>query len=300
MRVSWRHLLLAFLMASCLWVVISGREQVEIWEKASVELKGMPKNLTLLSGLPPEIEIRVRGPKGLVRTITDRKLTYVIDLSKVSPGLNVLPVQASGIQLGKAFDVVEVRPSRLTLEVDRFVEKILPVVPRWSGELPPDLFVESASVTPQFVTVLGPDSELAALSDVEAVTSAPRAEEPGSVTLDGTVSLSLRAKSTPAIVEVTYILGMLSQKRTIIRDVIVIPRAGFDIVLNQSAVKLTIEVPDSLKDNSALIGTIRVIFELPEDITPGEYKLPYRLELPDKVKVVGTEPETLTVTVSTK
>lgn len=300
MSVSWRHLLLAFVMASCLWVVISGREQVEIWEKASVELNGMPKNLTLLSGLPPEIEIRVRGPKGLIRTITDRKLTYVLDLSKVRPGLNVLPVQSGGIRLGKAFDVVEVRPSRLTLEVDKLVQKKLPVVPRWSGELPVDLFVESASVKPQYVTVLGPDSELAAVSDVEAVTPAPAVKKPGSVTLDGTVTLSLRAKATPPIVEVTYILGLLSQKRTIIRNVIVIPRAGFDITLNQTAVKLMIEVPDSMKDNSALIDTIRVILELPEDITPGEYQLPYRMELPDKIKVISTEPEALTVTVSAK
>lgn len=298
MGVSFRHLLLAFIMASCLWVVISGREQVEIWERASVELKGMPKDLTLLSGLPPEIEIRVRGPKGLIRTITNRQLTYVLDLSKVHPGLNVLPIQAGGIRLGKAFDVVEVRPSRLTLEVDKLVEKELPVVPRWSGELPPDFFVESATVTPQYVTVSGPESELAALSDVEAVTSAPVVSEPGSVTLDGTVSLSLRAKATPPIVDVTYILGLLAQERTIVRDVLVIPRAGLDITLVQDSVTLTIEVPDSMKDNNALIDSIRVILELPEDITPGEYQLPYRLELPENIKVVGTKPETLTVLIS--
>ncbi|MEZ6853421.1 CdaR family protein [Halodesulfovibrio aestuarii] len=300
MGVSWRHLLLAFVMASCLWVVISGREQVEIWGKASVELKGMPNDLTLLSGLPPEIEIRVRGPKGLMRTITDKQLTYVLDLSKVRPGLNVLPVQSGGIRLGKAFDVVEVRPSRLTLEVDKLIKKKLPVVPRWTGELPTDLFVESASVKPQYVTVQGPDSELVTLSGVEAVTPAPVIKGPGSVTLEGTVSLSLRAKATPPLVEVTYILGMLYQKRTIIRNVIVIPRAGLDISLNRTAVKLMIEVPDSMKDNSALIDTIRVILELPEDITPGEHQLPYRLELPDKIKVTSTEPETLTVTVSKK
>ncbi|WP_290919420.1 CdaR family protein [Halodesulfovibrio sp.] len=300
MSVSWRHFLLAFVMASCLWVVISGREKVEIWEKVSVELKGMPENLTLLSGLPPEIEIRVRGPKGLVRTITDRKLTYVLDLSKVSPGLNVLPVQAGGIRLGKAFDLVEVRPSRLTLEVDKLVEKELPVVPRWSGELPTDLFVESASVTPQFVTVRGPKSELAALSDVEAVTPAPDVSQPGSVTLDGTVALSLRAKATPAVVQVTYMLGLLSQERTIVRDVVVLPRKGLSIALNRPAVKLTISVPESLKDNSALIDTVRVILDLPRDITPGEYQLPYRLELPDKITVVKAEPEILTVTVTAK
>lgn len=300
MRVSWRHLLLAFVMASCLWVVISGREQVEIWEKASVELKGMPTDLTLLSGLPPEIEIRVRGPKGLVRTITNRQLTYVLDLSKVRPGLNVLPIQANGIRLGKAFDVVEVRPSRLTLEVDKLVEKELPVVPRWSGELPPDLFIESATADPQYVTVSGPESELSALSDVEAVTPAPAIENPGSVKLDGTVSLSLRAKATPPIVEVTYILGLLSQERTITRNVIVIPREGLDIELAKRSVKLTIEVPDSLKDDATLLNSIRVILELPEDIAPGEHQLPYRLELPDRIQVVGAEPETLTVTVSKK
>ncbi|SIN69304.1 CdaR family protein [Halodesulfovibrio marinisediminis] len=300
MGVSWRHLLLAFIMASCLWVVISGREQVEIWEKASVELKGMPENLTLLSGLPPEVEIRVRGPKGLIRTITDRKLTYVLDLSKVSPGLNVLPIQANGIRLGKAFDVVELRPSRLTLEVDKLVQRKLPIVPRWSGELPTDLFVESASVKPQFVIVRGPDSELAALSEVEAVTPAPNKKNPGTVTLDGTVALSLRAKATPAVVEVTYILGLRSEEKTITRNVVVIPKAGFDIKLSQSAVKLTIEVPESLKANSTLIEAVRVILELPEGIAPGEYQLPYRLELPDRIQVVGSDPETLTVTVSAK
>lgn len=300
MTVSWRHLLLAFAMATCLWVVISGREQVEIWEKASVELKGMPKNLTLLSGLPPEIEIRVRGPKGLIRTITNRNRTYVLDLSKVRPGLNVLPIPAEGIQLGKAFDVVEVRPSRLTLEVDKLIDKELPVVPRWSGDLAPGLFVESASVNPQYVIVRGPESELAALSDVEAVTPAPASEEPATVTLEGTIALSLRAKATPPVVEVTFILGMLTDELTISRDVTVIPRTGFDIQVKPKTVKVTVDVPESLKDNKVVLDAIRVILDIPEDIAAGVYQLPYTLELPDRIKVVGTEPETLTVTVIKK
>ena len=300
MSISWRHLLLAFVMASCLWVVISGREQVEIWEKASVELQGMPEDLTLLSGLPPEIEIRVRGPKGLIRTITDRKLTYVLDLSKVHTGQNVLPISSEGIRLGKAFAVLEVRPSRLTLEVDKLVEKELPVVPRWSGELPVDLFVESASVDPQYVVVTGPESELETLRSVEAVTPPLSLDAPGTVTEEGTVSLSLRAKATPPIVDVTYILGMLTDQQKIIRDVVVIPQQGVSVKLATSKVTLTVEVPDSLKNNKALLNSVRVLLDIPEDIAPGVHHLPYRLELPDTVKIVAAEPETLAVTVRRK
>ena len=68
-------------------------------EAMSVEMTNAPKDLTIRKGLVSKIEVRVRGPKGLVRSLDRRKWTYSLDVSRLKVGENLVDIDRERIPL---------------------------------------------------------------------------------------------------------------------------------------------------------------------------------------------------------
>ena len=162
--VSKQHLqtalsiLLSLVFAVGLWYVVTGSAQVEADVAVRVEYRGLSSGLLVEEGMINSVNVRLRGPAELLRSLHDRDLTYTVDLSEVRRGANVIPLEPGRLLEFKAYEVVSSRPNRLVLEVDALAEKIVPLE---ASVIPPgensELRLANVLLEPSFVTVQGPE-----------------------------------------------------------------------------------------------------------------------------------------------
>ena len=126
---NWRYLLVAFLLALGLWYTLNAREQIERVVEVRLDYKGLPTGLIVTGGQLNKVSVRLRGPQELLRSMTNREISYTMDLSGVTPGKNVIPLTTGENKPPelRAYEVLEVTPSRMILEVDKIMETNLPV-----------------------------------------------------------------------------------------------------------------------------------------------------------------------------
>ena len=113
-----KYILLSLLLAVGLWYVVIGSAQVEAQFDLRVDYRGLPEGLVVRDGMVNRISVRLRGPGELLRGLHSRDLAYTVDLSEVKKGANVLPLSVDSLTDLKSYEVVDVSPSRLVLEVD--------------------------------------------------------------------------------------------------------------------------------------------------------------------------------------
>ncbi len=297
MRANWQYFILAFLMASSLWFMVSGREEVEAWVRMRIEMKGMPPDLIVMSGLEPQVDIRVRAPKGLLRSLSERPLAYSLNLSALTPGENVIPVHPEQIPLGSAYKVVEVRPSRLTLEVDSIETREVPVTVKPQGELAVDMKIIDAKPVPETVLVRGASSLVKTVESVVVPVTVPTSTEPGLTEVSSPVSVPDGLEAAPAQVRVAFTLGLKTVNKSVVREVEIVEPDGVSVKARSRKVTLQLELPESRSGDDAVLDEVRAELDVPQNIEPGTHALPYRVHLPDGVWLKSAKPNTLTVTI---
>jgi YbbR domain-containing protein len=295
-RSNWQYAVMAFVMAVTLWYMVTGRERVEVVGEVRLEFKGIPQNLVVREGLVNKVSVRVRGPKGLVRVMTARDMSYAIDLSSLKRGTNIVPLTAEKLPEARAFEVVEITPSRLTLEVDAIVEKDVPVAVDINGTIPVDVRIDKTEVTPAKVHLRGPESLVARIDRVKVAVAAPAPDQAGSMEVQATPTLPEATESTPPTVSVRLDTALRMKETTLKREVAVQPPRGLRAQVSPRAVTLLLEMPASVAADAEALRSIRVYAEVPEGAGAGQEKLPVRVDLPDRVRLKDISPDTVNVT----
>ena len=73
-------------------VYAHAREQIERVVEVRLDYKGLPTGLIVTGGQLNKVSVRLRGPQELLRSMTNREISYTMDLSGVTPGKNVIPL----------------------------------------------------------------------------------------------------------------------------------------------------------------------------------------------------------------
>lgn len=296
MRSNWQYAIMAFVMAVTLWYMVTGRERVEVVSEVRLEFKGIPQNLVVREGLVNKVSVRVRGPKGLVRVMNSRDLNYAIDLSGLKRGTNIVPLTAEKLPEARAFEVVEIIPSRLTLEVDAIGEKDVPVTVDLNGTLPVDLRIDRTEVAPPRVHLRGPETLISRIDKVKVAVAAPALDEAGSMEVQATPILPEATESIPPTVSVQFTLGVRIKETILKREVSVRPPQGLRAQVSPRTVTLLLEMPASVAADEAALRGVRVYAEVPAGTMPGQARLPVRVDLPERVRLKDISPDTVNVT----
>ncbi len=157
-RLNWRNLslqILSLLMALILWVYVTN-EQNPLDERlfnVSLQGRGMPDGY-LVTGLPSTVNVRAQGSRGQLTTLSPGDFQAVVDLSAITPGENDLPVNVNS---PPGIRVIQLSPSRVRVQVDRIVEKEVPVEVTIRGEPAAGYSVMAATVDPPLVHLKGPE-----------------------------------------------------------------------------------------------------------------------------------------------
>ncbi len=304
MKIRWQTAILSLVLAVFTWYLVTGREKVESWIPVPLEMVGTQEGLIIHEGLVNQIEVRVRGPRELVRSLKEQKLGYPLDVSELKVGNNAVELDPSLLDISEAYEIMELKPALLMLAVDRVMEKRVSVRLDWQGEgeLHQDYQLEEVKITPAFVQLVGPQSVLVGIEQVEVnLKDSFGGNVPETWGTDLPVSITEGVESRPGLVRVDLKFGPKTQVIPVkIRKFPLDVPAGVNLSILTKVVTLEIEGPVFLFRNDKFRREVAIIAQIEGALKPSKMHLPFTVSLPEGCKLVSATPATLTVIIKEK
>lgn len=156
---SLARFVISLVLAFALWAWVTERNDPEIARTlpaVQVTVQHLSPDLAILSELPT-VEVRLQGPQSELQALESGSITAVVDASAVhAPGTYTLPVQVRAPRFIRVQDVV---PAQVTVQIDKFAKRDgIPIQPQGPTTTPPNIMVKSLTVTPETVSVSGPQT----------------------------------------------------------------------------------------------------------------------------------------------
>ncbi|WP_031388314.1 CdaR family protein [Desulfonatronum thiodismutans] len=294
-RANWQYLVLAFALAVFSWYLVSGREKVDAWIQVPVEMVNMPQGYVVRQGMVNRIEVRVRGPRPMVRTIDMRNAYYPLDLANLQAGVNLLDFETRNLNLSRAIEVVEIVPSRAELLVDRLMTKIVPVAKNVVVELDDDFELRGYALRPPEVTLRGPQEMVEPVDVLETQPVKVESGRPGQVETTVGLVLPAEVEASPSRVLVQLDFGEKRTELSLDREIQATRPSGMVMKLEPALIRLTLSVPVSLARDPGIENQVRVVAAPLGELPVGEHEVGYRVELPAGVTLTQSEPERIRV-----
>lgn len=149
------------------WVLINVRQGGVQTVTAQVKFHDLPENLILKKDLPAELNVQLKVLSTLFASSKKLEIAADIDLSKVHEGANSITVDEKAFQLPLGVSVDKISPAVLTIIAEKKLYRDLPVQLKRTGRLPKGMKLRSISIEPARVRVIGSESSLAKLRQVE-------------------------------------------------------------------------------------------------------------------------------------
>lgn len=293
-----KYLVISFVMAVSLWYVVVGSEQVEAQVEIRLDYKGQPANLVVREGQMAKVTARLRGPAELLRGLHNRDLGYTVDLSSLKRGANVLPLTLEDLGDFKAYEVVDVTPSRLILDVDALMERQVPLQAS-IVELPAEspFRLTHILLDPTVAKVTGPEG---VLRNLEALT----------VRLDPNLNLQTGAhveslaivspehvEVSPPVATLRYTLALKTTKLSLQRVVQAEALLRDRFAISPTKVQMEVEVPEGRAKDAEYLAAIRVVVRPPDTFPAGKTSqdMPILVVLPSGSRLVSVDPSVVTV-----
>jgi YbbR domain-containing protein len=165
---NWHLKLLSLLLATILWARVARIPTSEIALSVPLEIRNIPPQTEVYGDTTEPVEIRLRGPYSLVRTVVPPDLSIAIDMNGVSMGQGkVLPLSPELVRAPFGVEVVQVIPARVRLNVEHRLNRTVRIYPRLTGASGAGFEVEKAIVTPESIEIEGPESHVLKVESIE-------------------------------------------------------------------------------------------------------------------------------------
>jgi len=161
--------LFAVALAVALRFVVAGDPTVERGLRVPLEFENLPGSVEIMGGPPEAVEVRVRGPSGVLRRLEAGDVAAIIDLGSGRLGDRLFDMMEGGVRAPFGVEVAQVIPSTVSLRLE--VEpppRLVPIVPVTEGEPAAGFVVGGVTVEPAMVEVVGPLSQF--LESTEVIT----------------------------------------------------------------------------------------------------------------------------------
>jgi hypothetical protein len=304
MRRPWpfRHLglkLLALAMALILWMVVSGEETVERGLRVPLELQQVPAGLELTGDIPTTVDLRVRGPSGMLGRLGAGDVVAVLDLRGAAEGRRLFPLTMEQVRVPFGVEVVQVSPSAIAMGFEQSATRAVPVAPAVDGHPAPGYIVGARKADPAQVDVVGPATAVKNVAEVltEPVSVSGAREAVTQTVALGVLDPSLRLKNTRAA-SVTVQIVPAPLERTIHGRPIHL--RGLASTLEGQATQTVADV--GVRANREALARLEpdniVVFVDVAGLGPGIYSMTVRADLPPDVGTTHIEPSTVQVRIS--
>jgi YbbR domain-containing protein len=158
---NWHLKLISLGLATVLWAEVARTPTSEIVLPVFLELENIPAQTEVFGDLPDSVQIRLRGPSSLLRTLSQQNVSFSIDMKDATLGEEkVVALTPDLVHAPFGVDVVRVNPSSVRLTVEQTAARDVKVVPVLSGAPAQGFEIESTVIHPETVQVEGPVSHI--------------------------------------------------------------------------------------------------------------------------------------------
>lgn len=292
---NWQYRALALLMALMCWYVVSGQEKVETWLEIPLEFVNLPQQMEITSGLVGKVQVRIRGTSNQVRSLNTTRLAYKLDLGKILPGANVIPLVPENMIITSAVDVVEINPTRLELVADVMVAKEVPVRLDWTGLPGEDLRFKKVQLDPDKVTISGFAS---ALDRVDSLTTDQiQIVANGGLAVSGRAKLLVPKDVRTAVSSVGYELEFeyISQEMWVKMNLEPVEYNSFAYSFEPKFVRVLLEIPVRLLKDKDWRETLHLMIDPGANPAIGQSVLRPVPRFPEGVRILEAKPEEIEI-----
>lgn len=168
---NWRLKLLSLIVAIFLWSFVISEENPYIESTLSNipiiyenENTISERGLVILEDSRPKISVAVRGTRNQIINLTNQHIRVTTDLSSYDEGVHPLELN---FDLPDGIELVSESPA-LNISIDAIITKDFQVDVDLQGALPEGYILESATTTPQVITVKGARSLVDSIASLKA------------------------------------------------------------------------------------------------------------------------------------
>jgi YbbR domain-containing protein len=293
-----KWLFLCFLLGICGFLLWPGLSLQETEIFVPVDSGQIPAGLTITGPPLKDIEVHVRGTKSAIKTLSDLKPRYVLDLSEVNVGVKSIPIDPDRIHLPRGISIIKANPTFLTVRIANEIKKELPVKISFSGKPATGFLVAHALAKPLAVILRGTENILGPMEEVltkpiniKGLSESFKKE----IALDIVEDLKIIAPSEIIIAEVFI------EERIVTRKFYDIKVEGKDSPyvhsITPAAINIEVKGPVNIIEKLHTEKGIKVYVDL-EGLKPGIYVRRAAITLPVKTTLIGVKPEIFTVKIN--
>jgi hypothetical protein len=237
------------------------------------------------------VDVRVRGPRSLVRGLDPKDLAYPLDLSGLGPGENSIAFRPGNIPVSSALEVMEINPVRVNLSVEPLVERYVDVQADFDADLDPDYEFRRATIRPAKVRLRGPESIVSGLESVPTATITVQGKKPGVVRADAGVIVDEVVDVEPPEVSVSLVFGVKRQDVWIRIPVTVTAPEGMTAKPRPAVVQLNVNAPVTLLRDDRIKELVKAEVRLGPDVKQINDVFGYEVDLPGEASLIKAVPD---------
>jgi YbbR domain-containing protein len=284
----------ALLLALAAWMAVGSEERTETTLQMVLELTNVPKHLMVINEIPSQIEVRVQGPRSVIRELSTEKLHKQIDLSGAKPGTRTEILTPAGLNFPRGVVVTRIRPNALSVELDHALIRRVEVQPVIKGSPAPGFEVGEVAISPKEALIRGPQREISHLKFINTI-PIDVSKLSSSVTKDCELDFQNLAltylDSQPLIAKIS--IKPKFQTKTF-NNIVVVPLGSTGpLRLDPFSVSITVRGPlTNLEILHAEDITARINIK---NLKTGNYEAKVAVSLPEGLEVVKISPEKINV-----
>jgi len=125
--------LLALALAVSTWWFVAGESKVLVGFNVPLEIRNVPKGLTLTNQVERQVEVRLQGPSSLLTGFKPSDISMALDLSDGKPGRQTVKFDIRTVKVPPGIQVQRIFPQNIDVVLERTERRSIPVSLRIKG-----------------------------------------------------------------------------------------------------------------------------------------------------------------------
>ncbi len=162
--------ILALLLAIILFIV--SRQPISDVRLTGIpiEFRGLGNGMEVLVDAQQMVNVRLRGPQDIVRSLTPNQIAVIANLSGKEPGERNIQFRPDDVSRPDGIHVLQIEPASIKFRIEQTVRRLVEVKPDFYGQLPAGFEVYNWSISPRQVEIEGPQSQVRQIQSLKTET----------------------------------------------------------------------------------------------------------------------------------
>lgn len=145
--------IIALVLAVAAWWFVTGESKVLVSFTVPLEIRNVPKGLTMTNKPEREVEVRLSGPSSLLSGMRPSEISAGVDLTAARAGRQLFTMDDRVVKVPPGIKVQRIFPSSIEVVLDRTERRVIPVSVRIGGGAAVRKHVAKVEVDPLSVEI---------------------------------------------------------------------------------------------------------------------------------------------------